>query len=585
MGRPPAGHRSVHAALSKAGGCRRLVERQGHLAGLSVTTRAPWEPRRGPGSCDPQPAGCGTDTASGCSTRVVGGTLDAKSLTGSGLRAGDQCVSPSGVEFIVSSMISSILACGIVGFGPRPGFWVRGRSRRLPIRAVAFILLWRWLVTVTDQPGSSTSPDSAPAGRRHYQRPSRGQRAALAVGLVVVIAAVVGVATYFVRSDSGADNAADGSSTTGAVSGSAESTASGTSEVNASATSSIGSLSPEPTAATEQTGGSASSEGQTSLAGNRVAPPGTSTAVVPEPAVAIPTVDGPPVAVGATPGFVAIAPNGRYAYIANRAAGVVTVLDLTIDKVISTIPIQAGPPQYIAFAPDGNHAYVSIYNDPKTINLVAVLDTRTTRVLQTIPVKQKPYALAVTPDQRFVYVPSHDAGAIDIIDIGTNTVVDSVDVLPNPHWVTFSPDGKLAYIANHESNAVSVLDTGSRTVVKTIDVGTSAHSVAVSPDGAQVAVVCFTSNDVYFIDTATNQVLGTVAVGTNPQDISYSPDGRYVYTANVESDTVSVIDTETRTVTATIPTDSPTSVAVSPNGSKAYITNLDPGTLTILNTA
>ena len=87
MGRPPpandAGHRSVHAALSKAGHSRRLGERQGHLAGLSVTTRAPWEPRRGPGSCDPQPAGCGTDTAGGCSTRVVGGTLDAKSLTGS----------------------------------------------------------------------------------------------------------------------------------------------------------------------------------------------------------------------------------------------------------------------------------------------------------------------------------------------------------------------------------------------------------------------------------------------------------------------------------------------------------------------
>jgi len=352
-----------------------------------------------------------------------------------------------------------------------------------------------------------------------------------------------------------------------------------------SATSSVGSLVPEPTAAAEPTSGSAPSDGPSGSAGNPVAPPGTSAAVVPEPAVAIPTIDGPPVAVGATPGFVAIAPDGRYAYIANRAAGVVTVLDLTINKVIATIRIPAGPPQFIAFAPDGNHAYVSIYNDPKTINMVAVLDTRTTRLLQTIPVQQKPYALAVTPDQRFVYVPSHDAGAIDIIDVGTNTVVDSVDVLPNPHWVTFSPDGKLAYIANHESNVLSVLDTGSRKVIKTIRVGTSPHSVAVSPDGKQVAVVCFDSNDAYFVDTATTKILGTVAVGTNPQDITYSPDGRYVYTANVESNTVSVIDTETRTLTATIPTDSPTSVAVSPNGSRAYVTNLDSGTVTILKTS
>ena len=32
----------------------------------------------------------------------------------------DQCVCPSDVEFVVYSTISSILSCGIVGFGPPP---------------------------------------------------------------------------------------------------------------------------------------------------------------------------------------------------------------------------------------------------------------------------------------------------------------------------------------------------------------------------------------------------------------------------------------------------------------------------------
>ena len=52
------------------------------------------------------------------------------------------------------------------------------------------------------------------------------------------------------------------------------------------------------------------------------------------------------------------APNGRQLYIANRAAGVVTVVDTAVDKVTATIPITAGPPQYIAFSPDGRKAYV-----------------------------------------------------------------------------------------------------------------------------------------------------------------------------------------------------------------------------------
>jgi len=306
--------------------------------------------------------------------------------------------------------------------------------------------------------------------------------------------------------------------------------------------------------------------------------------VVPAPSLAIPTVDGNPVAVGGTPGFVAISPDGRLAYIARRAAGVVTVLDTSINKVVADVPIPAGPPQFIAFAPDGSRAYVSVYNADLTINAVAVLDTRTTKLVETIPVNKKPYALAVSPDQKFVYVPSHDAAVIDIIDIAANKVVQSVPVAPNPHWVTFDADGTFAYIANHDSNLVSVMETASNTVIDTIDVGISPHSIAVSPDGKQVAVVCFDSNDVYFIDTQTHGVLGIVPVGKNPQDLTYSPDGRYVYTANVDAGTVSVIDTESRTVTANIPTDSPTSIGVLPNGRKAYVTNLNAGTLTILNT-
>jgi YVTN family beta-propeller protein len=305
--------------------------------------------------------------------------------------------------------------------------------------------------------------------------------------------------------------------------------------------------------------------------------------VVPAPSLAIPTVDGNPVAVGETPGFVAISPDGRLAYIARRAAGVVTVLDTAINKVVADVPIPAGPPQFIAFTPDGSRAYVSVYNADLTINAVAVLDTRTTKLVETIPVNKKPYALAVSPDQKFVYVPSHDAAVIDIIDIAANKVVQSVPVAPNPHWVTFDADGTFAYIANHDSNLVSVMETASNTVIDTIDVGISPHSIAVSPDGKQVAVVCFDSNDVYFIDTQTHGVLGIVPVGKNPQDLTYSPDGRYVYTANVDASTVSVVDTESRTVTATIPTDSPTSIGVLPNGRKAYVTNLNAGTLTILN--
>ena len=60
---------------------------------------------------------------------------------------------------------------------------------------------------MTDQPGSP-APAPRSGGGRHYRRPSKGQRAALAAGVVIAIAAVVGAVTILVRS--GSDDTAAG---------------------------------------------------------------------------------------------------------------------------------------------------------------------------------------------------------------------------------------------------------------------------------------------------------------------------------------------------------------------------------------
>jgi len=300
--------------------------------------------------------------------------------------------------------------------------------------------------------------------------------------------------------------------------------------------------------------------------------------------VPIPAIGGE-VPVGQTPGFVAIAPDGKFAYIANRDAGVITVVDTAIDKVVATIPIPNGPPQYLAFAPDGTRLYISVFNDPDhSINGVAVLDTATNTVLTTIKVGSRPYALAVKPDGSQIYVPNHDSGTVSVIDTKTNTLVTDIRVKPNPHWVAFSPDGKFAYTANSESNLISVIDTASRAVVAEIPVQQSPHSVAVHPAAPLVANTNYDSNSVTVIDTNTEKVIATVPVGVHPQDVTWAPDGRHLYVTNVDSDTMTVIATDGYRVTATIPTgEAPTSVAVLPDGTKGYVTNLNDGTLTVID--
>jgi YVTN family beta-propeller protein len=300
--------------------------------------------------------------------------------------------------------------------------------------------------------------------------------------------------------------------------------------------------------------------------------------------VPIPSV-GPTLAAGATPGFVVVSPNGRQAYIANRGAGVVSVVDTAVNTVTATIPVAAGPPQYLSFSPDGRTVYVSIWNEARTIAAVGVLDTRTNSIIATIPVRTRPFLAAVTPNGKQLYVPNHDSGTVSVIDTATNAVTSEIKVAPNPHWVEFSPDGTRAYTANHESNLVSVIDTSNEAILAEIPVQKSPHSLAVHPTRPLVANVNYDSASVTMIDTNTNKVIAAIQVGKNPQEISWAPDGRFAYVVNVTDNTVSVINPDTMSVTATIPTGkSPTSVAVLPDGTTAYVSNLADGTLTTLHT-
>jgi YVTN family beta-propeller protein len=341
---------------------------------------------------------------------------------------------------------------------------------------------------------------------------------------------------------------------------------------------------------TRPDGGGGNQATNTSPTGQVSEAPATPTAPAePSPAVPIPSI-GATIDVGETPGFVGVTPNGRQLYVANRDAGVVTVVDTAADQVTATITIEAGPPQYIAFDPDRPRAYVSVWDKAEseggTIADVVILDTTSNTVVQTVPVDTRPFLAAVSPDGRFIYVPNHDTDQVSVIDAETYEVVTNIDVAPNPHWVAFTPDGAKAYTANHDSNVVSAIDTATNTVTTEIPVPTSPHSIAIHPTRPLLVVATYDANSATFIDTSTDQVIKTVDVGAFPQHAAWSADGRFAYITNNEDNSITVIDGETFQVTARIPVgQSPTSFAVLPDGTRGYVSNLRDGTLTVLNLA
>ncbi len=305
------------------------------------------------------------------------------------------------------------------------------------------------------------------------------------------------------------------------------------------------------------------------------------------------------VSVGKTPCYVQVAPNGKFAYIANQNADVITVLDTSTDKVSGIISIPEGAPQFVSFSPDSRTAYVSVFNDASyddsdSVHLIAFVNTATGTVTGSVQVNnEKPGPSITSPNGQYLYVPNHDmtmnfanGTKVDVINTATKRLIDTIAVPMNPHWLVFGNGGQDFYTSDHMSGEVTVLSAHSNSIVKEIPVGETPHGEAMSPDGKRLAVTSYSGNFVSLIDTATDKVIAKILTGKNPQTAAWAPDGRHLYTVNNQDNTITVIDPADNKVTATIPAaKAPTSIAVLPNGKQAYVTNEGSGTITVLDIA
>ena len=316
------------------------------------------------------------------------------------------------------------------------------------------------------------------------------------------------------------------------------------------------------------------------------------------PSLAVPTLAGK-IQVGQNPSYVEVAPNGKFAYIANVGAKAITVLDTVTDKVSKTIPIPEGPPQFISFSDDGKTAYVSVYGAGGSVPVIVFIDTATGQVTGQVPVtNHTPGPSQVSPNHQYLYVPNHNSmtmsGAmtatsgpgqddIDVINTATKKLVGTMTVAPNPHWIAVGRDG-LLYVTNHTSGEITIINSNTNKVVKVFPVGDTPHAIYTSPDGSRLAVTSYGGAEVFIVSTATDKVVATIPVGREPLDVEYTPDGRYICATNSEDNTVSVIDAATNKVIDTIKTGKqPTSIDFLPNGRQGYVTDEGSGTVEILN--
>lgn len=151
------------------------------------------------------------------------------------------------------------------------------------------------------------------------------------------------------------------------------------------------------------------------------------------------------------------------------------------------------------------------------------------------PVYKNPLNLALTPDNRELWVACEQAGTVVVIDPATRTKKAEFQSGGQPTEIAFTPDGRQGFVTNRLDDSVSVVDVATHRVTATIAVGDEPHGVLVDRAGRFLYALNSSIDNVSVIDLATREEVKRLSASRSPWDLALSPDGKTILVTNVLS--------------------------------------------------
>lgn len=268
------------------------------------------------------------------------------------------------------------------------------------------------------------------------------------------------------------------------------------------------------------------------------------------------------------PSNVAISPDGRVALVANSirldpsaATGFVPesflhVVDLSArpPKVVGRVQSDAQP-SGVSFTPDGRWAVVA-NRAAGTVSLLSVEGT-TIKQAQSVKVCEPAEMVSdvnVSPDGKTVLAAVQKGGYLALLRLESGKLAATgrkVSVYGQPYRVVFTPDGELALTAGTgfgngvDVDAVSVIElkAGQPRTTDIVPIGVGPESIEISPDGRLLAAVTMEGSNLAPDNPHLSDKGGLVIlqrqgqtfaktqhlpIGRIPEGVAFTPDGKHL---------------------------------------------------------
>jgi Uncharacterized conserved protein len=190
------------------------------------------------------------------------------------------------------------------------------------------------------------------------------------------------------------------------------------------------------------------------------------------------------------------------------------------------------------------------------VNQVAAIDTDTWKVIKNIDTGYKPTHLALSPDEKTLWVAAqnHDdaAASVTVIDTKALTVLSSLRLGRAPHRLAFSPDGKVVAVSNGREATVTLVDATSFRRIKELKSGPAPLALAASSLSGALYAGDAKDGSISVIDPVKQQITARIEGKPGLTSIRFAPSGRFGFVTIPNDNLVEIIDSSNATIVAEI---------------------------------
>ncbi len=266
------------------------------------------------------------------------------------------------------------------------------------------------------------------------------------------------------------------------------------------------------------------------------------------------------------PSHMVITPDSRYAFIGNMHSGIVSVVDIP-GGVEAKAMEGFNEPHNFEVTPDGKKVYVANFGAHE----VSVIDVERLEVVKRISVGgmneltglntdkylgdvQGVPAPSMSLDGRYIFAADSDLGLLAIIETKTDKLVKTIPLGGVPWKAYPSSDGKYMLVAINESNQVAVIDIEKQKQVALFDSGENITGINFVNGGKKAYVISSTEGMVYAYDLVSLAPAGKILLDQTVELATATTDaeGKKIYACGTNNDTIYVIDGKTDKVSTIV---------------------------------